>query len=231
MSREPVPDMSAAHDDRLPFRGTETLLLDVPATVSRAWAEEQVRALGPIDLVGGTDRIEASVCALYIRGLRVGALPLLRFSYPEVLWRISARVDGAPAWIVLRCDVGRVMRPLVSLSDRYHARASEIRFDERRLSVHAPAGALVLRVEHAEGPGAWPGERSVLTVDARGSLHRIPWGHAVPAETQGARVFVEDARLLEATFHPGATLATEGTLARRREHACGIARPARSGSK
>ena len=194
---------------------TGTLPADAPVLAA-------VRAAGVVALV---EPVALSVVFLAMRGLRARAVPWPRFDYGEVLWRIGATLDGAPAWLAVRCELDhRLVARMAARLMRYDVRRADIAIAElgdgrRRCTTSAAEGRLDLTVT----PGAEvapPAPRPLLVDGGRRSL---AWHEAARGPVRAATIELADRSLLSAVAGPAATL--DGALMyEAREHACGIAR-------
>jgi hypothetical protein len=170
---------------------------------------------------GGRARV--SLFAFAVRRIRITGVPLIRASYPELLWRIAVRDGGAPAWWALACDLGaRGPRIAARRWVRYPVRAQMVAVTAERISATGPAGDLAIRL----GPAA---ETTAIDVrpliTGRDASWLVPWGDdAGEVQVSPAVVDVERDSLGEATV--GSAIAWEhaACIRRGRRHRCGVAR-------
>src|SRR6185503_19615037 len=86
------------------FRGRERITIEIDGAFDPAGLA--VPAGIELETVDGAARLR--LFAFFVEGLRIAGVPLVRASYPEVLWRVAVRAAGERAWWAIRCDLGAV---------------------------------------------------------------------------------------------------------------------------
>jgi hypothetical protein len=162
-----------------------------------------------------------------VEGLRIRGVPLARWSYPELLWRIAVRrvATKEAAWWVVACDLGaRGPRWAARRYVRYDVRAQIVEVTEQRVASRGPAGELVLALAatpSAPSPPLVAAARPLLVGQNAG--WQVPWGEDDTPAVE-ADVHVERDSLALATIGAPVRWAARGTLRRGRQHRCGVAR-------
>jgi hypothetical protein len=202
------PTTAATHKlyhSEMKLRGTEALTLEIGADVpARGLVPERFEVDG-----------RANVLFFHMTGLSVA-----RFDYFEALWRVSIRYEGAPAWLVVKCDIDHpVVRALGARFIRYPTRAARIVGSEGKWTVDAGGTKLDVRVKD-EDKASVPEPRRTFVA----SGHEIPWEEVPPSRARAVKVIVEDDALVRATFGDSAKLDATGVVHRGREHICGFAK-------
>ncbi len=208
------------------FRGREHLTVELEGAFDPAGLA--VPAGVELEPAEGPARVR--LFAFFVEGIRIAGVPLLRASYAEVLWRVSVRADGEPAWWAICCDLGaRGPRFAARRWVRYPVRAADVEVGEERVRVTAPEGELSIAVgpQGAVEPGE-PGEsaaveprRLITGLDAEWA---VPWGDDGRGDAQVAAVCVERDTLSRITVGAEVRWAPTAVVRRGREHRCGTAR-------
>lgn len=174
------------------------------------------------DLAGGRARIE--LFAFHVDGLQVRSVPLARWSYPELLWRIAVRRGDEPAWWVIACDLAaRGPRWAARQYVRYDVRPNAVTVTEQRVGSRGPLGELAIAIA---GHSAMTRDRAparALLVGSDASWE-VPWGDAPEPAPVTVDATVERDSLSRATVGDAVVWDTHASLRRGREHRCGVAR-------
>ena len=205
------------------FHGRERVTIEIDGRCDPASVRVPSRLA--LDLDGGRARV--SLFAFHVDDLRVAGVPLLRWSYAEVLWRVAVVDAGAPAWWVVACDLEpRGPRFAAARFVRYPVRHLPVIVDEsqlvtgRRMSV---VGDLAMGIAGAGESVDTTNESRTLLVgpDAR---WRVPWGDDNdPARMVAVRI--ERDSLSAATVGTPVEWAGTARVRSGRQHRCGVAEP------
>lgn len=212
--------------------GTESVSVELSARLDLAATDAMaLRVPAPLVLErDGAGRASASVLALEMSGLGLGRLPL-RFDYKEVLYRLGVAVDGAPAWLALRCDIDRpLVRSFARAIIRYPVCPATITIDERAdrtitllANTHRDHLSMTLAlVEGQDAPEASPPRRTFV-VDGP-TLFEIPWGERPAPRRHHADVVAIDGASTDAVFGGSVTFEPRALVHHGRGHRCGAAR-------
>jgi hypothetical protein len=216
--------------------GVEHVSVEVGVSLgAAATLAMEARVPSPLVLArGGSGHAHASLLVLEMRGLGLGRLPP-RFGYREVLYRLGVTIDGAPAWLALRCDIDRPLVATMARSlIRYPVRSATIAIDEpsgATLSLGARTSsddlAMTLSLVPGRGtPEAIPPRRTFV-VDG-GALFEVPWDERPAPERHDADVVACSGSALEAAFGGPTTFEPRALVHRGRGHFCGPARRVRT---
>lgn len=212
--------------------GTESVSVELSARLDLAATDAIARRV-PAPLVlerDGAGRGSASLLVLEMSGLGLGGLPP-RFDYLEVLYRLGVEVDGAPAWLALRCDIDRpLVRSFARAVIRYPVCPATITIDERgdrtlTLRAHTARDHLSVTLAVVEGhdaPEARPPRRTFV-VDGP-TLFEIPWDERPAPLRHHADLVAVDGPSIDAVFGGSVTLDPRAVVHHGRVHRCGAAR-------
>jgi hypothetical protein len=194
------------------FAGTERV------TIELAGAFDPASVPLPAGLEHDGGRV--SLFAFHVEKLRIEGIPLLSWSYPEVLWRIAVRHRGEPCWWVTCCDL-QVRGPAWAARRyvRYDVRKNEVIVDETRLISRGRTGELSIEVSNKVGAPLPIEQRPVRVGDGRWV---VPWGD------DGGNSLAHPIKLLcdtlsEPTLGAPVKWADRAVLRRGRPHRCGVA--------
>jgi len=210
------------------------LTASFPADATDAMA---LRVPAPLALErDGDGQGRVSVLVLEMHALGLGRLPP-RFDYREVLYRLGVTVDGAPAWLAVRCDIDRaIVRTMARSIIRYPVRRASIAiaivdvgdptltFRARTDSDHLSA-TLTVVPEQGTPPAVPP--RRTFVVDG-GALFEVPWDEHPAPVRHHARVVETEGSACRAAFGAPITFAPTAVIHRGRTHFCGAARSVRA---
>lgn len=201
------------------FFGRERVTLELDGTFDPA--RLALPAALDLELVEGRARVR--LFAFHVEDLRIQGVPLVRASYPEVLWWIAARDRGEPVWWVAACDLAhRGARFAAARWVRYPVRALAVEVEATRLAAKGELGELAIGIGPAGAEIAEIEQRS-LRVGA-GDL-AVPWGDdETPAHPATARIEADS--LSMATVGAAVAWAPVAIVRHGRQHRCGVARPA-----
>ena len=173
---------------------------------------------------GVGDRGRVSLFAFHVEKIRTRGLPLLSFTYPELLWRIAVRRGDERAWWVIACDLhARGPRWAARRYVRYDVRPNRVEVAEHRIASRGPAGDLSIGVDNKVEPGAMI-ERRPLRVGADASW-QVPWGDDDGTTSPlRHRIAVETDTLSAVTVGAEVKWDSHAVVRRGREHRCGVAR-------
>lgn len=170
---------------------------------------------------GGRARV--SLFAFHVDDLQIAGVPLVRASYPELLWRVAVRAAGRPAWWIAACDLGsRRARLLAGRAIHYPVRAARLAVDLERIRVDAGPRTLAISVGPTVRDRLSPERRAVLT-GARAEWE-VPWGDD-GSGAQLAPVTIEADSISPTTLGMSVTWAPVALVRTGRLHRCGSARP------
>jgi hypothetical protein len=204
------------------FRGMETAGVELFGSVEASVARALVDAPFALEETDG-GRVRASVFAIDIRDLSVLGLPLVRFSYPEVLWLLHVRSSGGPYRLAVRAHTKRSMLAPLSLLDRYDSREADIAIErkgsEGSVAVRTRRAGLELRFRGSRAAEPRVIER-LFTRARSGAMYEIPWAAEVPEETRAVSFDVVDRSLVDEIFGASMLLDGEGAFYGNRRHAC-----------
>jgi hypothetical protein len=206
------------------FSGRERVTIEVDGWCDPAAVRVPSRLVLDLDRDG---RARVSLFAFHVDELRVAGVPLLRWSYAEVLWRIAVRDGHTPAWWVAACDLEpRGPRFAAARLVRYPVRHLPVIVDETQLVTgrrQSFVGDLAMGI-------AAPGEAVDTTNESRTLLvgpdarWQVPWGD----DHETARVAtlrIERDSLSAATVGGPVDWAGTARVRRGRQHRCGVAEP------
>ena len=180
--------------------GTESISIELSGVLDAAATD--ALALGvpaPLGLERDADgRGCLSVLVLEMHGLGL-AWTLPKFDYREVLYRLGVTMDGAPAWLALRCDLDRALvRGMAGAIIRYPVQRATIDIEEVdgatftfRAATDADSLSAKLRLEASRGVPAPTPPRRTFVVDG-GRLFEVPWNErAAPSRDHASVTDVE----------------------------------------
>jgi len=203
------------------FHGTERVTWELDGT----FAPDAVALPAGLshDEVEGRGRV--SLFGFAIEGLQITGVPLLRWSYAELLWRIAVRWRDRPAWWVVACDLA-ARGPAIAARHyvHYDVRPNVVTIDRHALTSRGAACELAVRADEAdlERTPPPPSERRVVLV-GREAGWRVPWGHDDSARRIGVHVRVERDSLSTATLQHPIIWRNTAILHLGRQHRCGVA--------
>lgn len=195
------------------FSGTERVTVEIDGTFDPA------AVTLPPGLAHDGGRV--SLFAFHVEGLRIAGVPVLAWSYPEVVWRIAVMSEGVPCWWAIACDLhARGPAWAARRYVRYPVRRNEVLVDEQRLSSRGPAGELAVDISNKLAP-AREVDRRALRVGADAGWV-IPWGDD-PGQSLTHTIKVERDSLSAPTVGTLVKWADHAVLRRGRQHRCGVA--------
>jgi hypothetical protein len=201
------------------FTGVERLTVEVDGTF-----DARALALPPGLSHDGPDGCgRVSLFAFDVANLRLTRLPLLRWSYAELLWRVAVRAGDRPAWWVLACDLGaRGPRLAARRYVRYPTRAQQVDLTDRRIRSGGSAGTLAITFDDAlrDPPDPEP-PRALLVGDDAGWA--VPWGDDSRAERRACGLSIEEDSLSPNTIGSPINWGDIAVIRRGRWHRCGVA--------
>lgn len=199
------------------FHGRERITIELDGTLSAAaLALPAGLELDPID-----GRARVSLFAFDVEKLRITGIPLARWSYPEILWRVAVRRGSEPAWWIVACDLeARGPRWAAKRYVRYEVRAHAVEVTERRVGSRGNAGDFVMILDEEIEPVQLEPNR-LLLVGADASW-QVPWGDDDTPATRTS-VLVETDSLSVTTLGAPVLWAGDARVRRGRQHRCGVA--------
>lgn len=163
-----------------------------------------------------------SLFAFHVEGLRARGVPLLAWTYPEVLWRIAVTRAGVPSWWAIACDLEpRGPRWAARRYVRYAVRANRVVVEPTRIASSGPAGALEIAVAEVGSPSDAPVEDRQLRTGADAGWE-VPWGDQ-PGPRQAHDVEIAADSLSAPTLGTPVEWAARAVVRRGRIHRCGVA--------
>jgi hypothetical protein len=201
------------------FHGTESITIELEGTF-----DPGALVLPPgLEHDGDAGRGRVSLFAFHVEKLRAAGLPLVSFTYPELLWRIAVRRGDERAWWAIACDLhARGPRWAARRYVRYEVRANVVEVAEHRIRSRGPSGELAIGIDNKVEPATLTEPRVLLT--GRDAGWRVPWGDGGGTTAPLAhRVAVETDTLSAATLGTAVMWANRATVRRGREHRCGVA--------
>lgn len=168
----------------------------------------------------------ASVAVLLfaMERMHVKGLPGPTLAYHEVLWRLRARLDGAPVFFAVACDLDHpLVRLLGATLIKYPVRRARFAFDEKEVRVSADGAALRLETRPVDDEVPAVHEPLPVLSVQDGVLFRIPWEETPTGDRRRVALEVRDDSLATRTLGgplrwPAAAVAMCG-----RRHHCGVA--------
>jgi hypothetical protein len=206
-------------DSAYRFRGVESLTIELDGTFDAS----AVKLPPGFEHDGEQGRV--SLFAFHVEKLRARGLPLLSFTYPEILWRIAVRRGDEHAWWAIACDLSaRGPTWAARRYVRYDVRENAVEVAEHRIRSRGPAGELSLEIDNKVEPWTAAREERVLRTGADASW-TVPWGDDDGTTAPLAhRVRVEADSLSTPTLGTAVMWAKSALVRRGREHRCGVAR-------
>jgi hypothetical protein len=216
-------------DDGFRFRGIESVTIELDGTFDAT----ALALPAGFEHDAADARGRVSLFAFHVDGLRVTGVPLLSFTYPELLWRIAVRPGAAEhvgdeherAWWVIACDLhARGPRWAARRYVRYDVRANHVEVAEHRIASRGPTGELSIGIDNKVEPAPPMDAERVLRV-GRDAGWRVPWGDDRGMTNPLSHLIsVEADTLSEATLGTKVMWATRAVVRRGRQHRCGVAR-------
>lgn len=196
------------------FTGIERVTVEIDGTFDPA------RVALPAGLTHDGGRV--SLFGFHVDQLRIASVPLLSWSYSEVLWRIAALRDGAPCWWVIACDLqARGPAWAAARYVRYPVRRTRVSVDEARLISRAPpAGELNIEITNKVGEPRAIERRELRVGDDAAWV--VPWGDDAERSITHP-IKIEHDSLSGATLGTAVAWANHAVLRRGRRHRCGVA--------
>jgi hypothetical protein len=192
--------------------GTEKISIEIEGSLDPAATEAFAKRL-PLRPDG-----RMSILALEMRGLGLRDVKLPGLNYREVLHRLSVNVDGAPAWLALRCDLdSALVRRTATRVIRYPVHDARISISASE--IRSDAFSARLRI----GDEAMPHALRRTFVIQKERLFEIPWDEKLTTTPREA--VVEDVEMhgCEEVFGGPISLETRAIVHRERRHFCASA--------
>jgi len=168
-------------------------------------------------------RARVSLFAFHVDDLAIVALPVLRASYAELLWRVAVRIAGQPAWWIASCDLGsRRARWLAEHAIHYPVRRARVAVDADEIRADVGPRTLAISVGASIGEKRSPERRRVVTGPR--ADWEVPWGDDGSGALL-APVSVEADSLSQATLGMSVAWAPVCLVRIGRLHRCGSSRP------
>ena len=201
------------------FAGTERATIEVDGWFAPGALAVPRSATLELDAEG---RARVSLFAFHVDDLAITALPILRASYAELLWRVAVEVAGRPAWWIASCDLGsRRARLVAERAIHYPVRRAEVAVDLEGIRVEAGPRTLAISVGQP-GDHRSPDRRRVLTGPR--AEWEVPWDDD-GSGAQLAPASVEADSLSPTTLGMSVTWAAVCLVRTGRLHRCGSSRP------
>lgn len=195
------------------FTGTERVTIELAGTFDAA------KVALPPGLAHAGGRI--SLFAFHVEHLRIAGVPLVSWSYPEVLWRIAVTHHGTPCWWAIACDLeARGPAWAARRYVRYQVRRQPVGVDETRIASRGQAGELAIQVSNKVGAPLEVEHRELRTGRDAGWV--VPWGEDLTSPLVHP-VKIERDSLAEPTLGSPVEWADRAVVRRGRAHRCGVA--------
>jgi len=194
------------------FTGTERVTIELAGTFDPS------KVPLPAGLVHAGGRL--SLFAFHVDKLKIRGVPLLTWSYPEVLWRIAVTHEGVPGWWAIACDLAATgPRWAARRYVRYDVRAQHVLVEESRIESRGEAGELAIQVSNKIGAPLEVERRELRTGR---DAWVVPWGDDVtPLLVHPVKV--ERDSLSESSLGTPVEWADRAVVRRGRAHRCGVA--------
>lgn len=195
------------------FTGTERVTVELGGTFDPSTVTL------PAGLAHDGGRV--SLFAFQVERLRMAGVPLLSWSYPEVLWRIAVRHDGVPCWWAIACDLeARGPAWAAHRYVRYEVRRHHVVVDETRVITRGEAGELAIEISNKVAAPLELERRELRTGRDAGWV--VPWGDDLgPSLVHPVKILSDS--LSEPSFGAPVKWADRAVLRRGRQHRCGVA--------
>lgn len=200
------------------FRGVESLTIELDGTFDAS----AVKLPPGFEHDGG----RVSLFAFHVDKLRVRGVPLLSFTYPEILWRLAVRRGDQRAWWAIACDLSaRGPTWAARRYVRYDVRTHAVGVAEHRIRSGGPAGELSIEIDNKVEPWDRGDEPDRVLRTGADASWTVPWGDDAGTTAPLAhRVRVETDTLSTPTVGTAVMWAKRAVVRRGREHRCGVAR-------
>ncbi len=194
------------------FTGTERVTIEIAGTF------DATKVTLPAGLAHDGGRI--SLFAFHVERLRIAGVPLISWSYPEVLWRIAVTRDGTRCWWAIACDLeARGPAWAARRYVRYEVRRQHVVVDETRV-VSRGRGELAIEISNQVAAPLALEHRELRTGRDAGWV--VPWGEDDTALlTHPVRLVCDS--LSEPSLGAPVKWADRAVVRRGRAHRCGVA--------